>query len=116
MQLVEELARNTSQGRQTDLILLHFSKAFARVNHLNILHKLHQHGARGNTLSWIKVFLTGRSQTLALEGESLSEIPVNSGGPQGSVLGPISFLLYINDLPENIHSQVQLFADDTCTR
>ena len=80
---------------------------------MKLLHKLHQHGARGNTLSWIKAFLTGRSQTVVLEGESSSEIPVNSGVPQGSVIGPLLFLLHINDLPENIHSQVRLFADDT---
>ena len=113
IQLVEELARNTSQGRQTDLILLDFSKAFDRVNHMKLLHKLHQHGVRGNTLSWKKAFLTGQSQTVVLEGESSSEIPVNSEVLQGSVLGPLLFLLYINDLPENIHSQVLLFADDT---
>ena len=115
IQLVEELAYNTSQGRQTDLILLDFSKAFDRVNHMKLLHKLHQHGVRGNTLSWIKAFLTDRSQTvvLVLEGESSSEIPVNSGVPQGSVLGPLLFLLFINALLENIHSQMRLFADDT---
>ena len=74
IQLVEELARNTSQGRQTDLILLDFNKAFDRVNHMKLLHKLHQHGARGNTLSSIKAFLTGRSETVILEGASSSEI------------------------------------------
>ena len=115
IQLVEKLVRNTSQGRQTDLILLDFSKAFDRVNHFNLLHKLNQHGVKGNTLSWIKAFLTRRPQTVVLEGESSSEIPVNSGVPQGSMLGPLLFLLYINDLPENIHSQVRLFADDTAT-
>ena len=114
IQLVEELVRNTSQGRQTDLILLDFSKAFDRVNHFNLLHKLNQHGVKCNTLSWIKAFLTRRPQTVVLEGESSSEIPVNSGVPQGSMLGPL-FLLYINDLPENILSQVRLFADDTAT-
>ena len=114
IQLVEELACNTSQDRQTDLILLDFTKAFDRVNHMKLLHKLHQHGVRGNTLSWIKAFLTTCrcSQTVILEGESSSEIPVNSGVPQGSVVAPLLFLLYINDLPEDIHSQVRLFADD----
>ena len=110
IQLVEELARSTSQGRQTDLILLDLSKAYDRVNHMKLLHKLHQHGVRGNTLSWIKAFLTRRSQTVVLEDEGSSEIPVNSGAPQGSVLGPLLLLLYINDLPENIHSQVRLFC------
>ena len=75
---------------------------------MKLLHKLYQHGARGST----QAFLTGRSETVVLEGESSSEIPVNSGVPQGSVLGPLLFLLYINDLPENIYSQVRLFADD----
>ena len=78
-----------------------------------LLHKIHQHGARGNTLSWTKAFLTGHSQIVILEGESSSEIPVNSGVPQGSVLGPLLILVHINDLPENVHSQVRLFADDT---
>ena len=75
IQLVEELARNTSQGRQNDLILLDFIKAFDRVNHQNFLFKLHQHGVRGHTLSRIKAFLIGRSQKL--DGESSSEIPVH---------------------------------------
>ena len=74
---------------------------------MKLLHKLYQHGARGDT----QAFLTGRSETVVLEGESSSEIPVNSGVPQGSVLGPLLFFT-INDLPENIYSQVRLFADD----
>ena len=94
IQLVEELARNTSQGRQTDLILLDFSKAFDRVNHMKLLHKLHQHGVRGNTLSWIKAFLTGRSQTVVLAGESSSEIPVNSSPSRFCAWPFIVFTIY----------------------
>ena len=90
---------------QTDLILLDFSKAFDKVNHLKLLYKLSTFGITGNTLKWIEAFLIGRSQTVVLEGESSKEVPVTSGVPQGSVLGPLIFLLYINDLPENIKSQ-----------
>ena len=111
--LVEDLARNLIQGHQTDLILLDFSKAFDKVNHLKLLYKLHQHGIQDNTLHWVKSFLIGRRQSVLVNGDMSDEVPVTSGVPQGSVLGPLLFLLYINDLPENIVSQVRLFADDT---
>ena len=58
-------------------------------------------------------FLVGRRQTVVLDGESSDELPVLSGVPQGSVMGPILFLLYINDLPGNVRSQVPLFEEDT---
>ena len=67
----------------------------------------------GKTLNTIKSFLIGRSQTVVLDGESSNEVPVTSGVPLGSVLGLLLFLLYINDLPDNIQSQIRLFADDT---
>ena len=71
------------------------------------------HDTKGSTLKWIRPFLIGRTQTVVLEGEISEELSVASGVPQGSVLGSILFLLYTNDLPENIHSKVRLFADDT---
>ena len=111
--LFEDLARNTSVGKQTDLILLDFSKAFDKVNHSKLIWKLHQYGIRGNALSWIQAFLGNRSQTVVIEGEESGSVPVSSGVPQGSVLGPILFLVFINDLPEKLSSQVRLFADDT---
>ena len=103
-QLVEDLTRSLTNGKQTDRILLDFSKAFDKVNHLKLLHKLQMHGVQGKTLSWIQSFLVRRTQSVVLEGECAS------GVPQGSVLGPILFLLYINDLPDNVQSQVRLFA------
>ena len=113
IQLVEDLGRQLVDGKQVDLVLLDFSKAFDKVSHSKLLFKLSQHGVKGNTLNWIRAFLVGRTQAVVLEGESSSEVPVTSGVPQGSVLGPLLFLIYINDLPQNIQSQVRLFADDT---
>ena len=72
---------------------------------------IHYAGNRG--IHWIRAFLVGRTQAVVLEGESSSEVSVTSGMPQGSVLGPLLFLLYINDLPQNIQAQVRLFAADT---
>ena len=113
--LFEDLAKNTSAGKQTDLILLDFSKAFDKVNHSKLIWKLHQYRIRGNALSWIRAFLgtCNRSQTVVIEFEESGSVPVSSGVPQGSVLGPILFPAFINDLPEKLASQVRLFADDT---
>ena len=83
-----------------------------KVTHLKLLFKLQVHGVQGKTLGWIESLLVARSKTFVLDGESSDELPVLSRVPHGSVLGPILFLLYINDLPENVLSQARLFADD----
>ena len=111
--LIEDLARNASVGKQTDIILLDFSKAFDKVNHSKLLWKLHQYGIRGHVLNWVRAFLGSRSQRVVIKGEESESIPVTSGDPQGSVLGLILFLIYINDLPDEVCSQVRLFAEDT---
>ena len=93
-------------------MVLHMTKAFDKVPHRRLLHKLDYYGIRGPTHKWISSWLPGRSQQVVLDGQASDLVPVLSGVPQGSVLGPILFLIFINDLPDNIKSSVRLFADD----
>ena len=90
-----------------------FSKAFDVVPHQRLLNKLNFYGIRGNALKWIEAFLTGRTQQVVVDGEMSDIAPVTSGVPQGSVLGPILFLTFINDKPETVSSRCRLFADDS---
>ena len=89
-----------------------FSKAFDRVPHERLLKKLDHYGIRGKILDWIRAFLTNRTQKVTVEGVVSESIHVKSGVPQGSVLGPILFLVFINDLPSSVQSRSRLFADD----
>ena len=86
------------QHKQTDLILLDFSEAFDTVSHQRLLTKLRYYGITGSTYNWIQTWLTCHYQYVALDSESLSFIPVLSGVPQGTALGALMFLLYINDI------------------
>ena len=110
--LVHDLASAMDKGIQTDMVFLDFSKAFGRVPHQRLLRKLHQYGIRGHLHEWISSFLTGRTQSVVAEGISSESAPVVSRVPQGSVLGPLLFLLFINDLPDNLTSKTRLFSDD----
>ncbi len=110
---IDDLASTIDATKQTDLILLDFSKAFDRVPHQRLLRKLAHYGVTGKPLAWIESFLMNRSQEVVVEGERSEKGAVTSGVPQGSVLGPTLFLVYINDLSADISSNVRLFADDT---
>ena len=90
-----------------------FSKAFDKVSHARLVKKLEFYGVRGKTNNWIENFLGNRKQSVVVEGEKSAYVPVLSGVPQGSVLGPCLFLFYINDIQDGLHSTVRLFADDT---
>ena len=94
------------------LAVFDFAKAFDSVPHDLLLAKLPIYGIQGNVLRWISGFLVHRKQRVVLDGMPSEWLPVDSGVPQGSVLGPLLFLLYINDISENISSTVRLFADD----
>lgn len=96
-----------------DTIYLDFAKAFDKVSHRKLLTKLNAYGIRGNVLSWIKDFLLDRRQQVSVKGEKSEWQHVLSGVPQGSVLGPILFIIFINDIPEAANSIVKIFADDT---
>ncbi|KAL8613962.1 hypothetical protein ACOMHN_023198 [Nucella lapillus] len=113
LELVEELTSNMVDGLQTDMVILDFAKAFDKVNHSLLLHKIHDYGIKGKTNKWIKSFQSNRRQAVVVDGEKAEFSSVKSGVPQGSVLGPCLFLVYINDLPKNLNSKVRIFADDT---
>ena len=112
---IQDLASTIDVMGQTDVILLDFSKAFDKVQHLRLLSKIRYYGIQNNLNRWISSFLEGRNQQVLLDGSSSTSSPVESGVPQGSVLGPLLFLLYINDLQKYIspESVARLFADDS---
>ena len=115
IQFTQDLYDTFNQGGQTDVIVMDFSKAFDKVDHQRLLLKLHRLGININTtvIAWIKSFLSGRSQNVVLDGEQSGACQVLSGVLQGSALGPCLFLMYINDMPDSIKSNIRLFADDT---
>ena len=111
---MDGIFRELNSGNEVDVIYLDYSKAFDRVNHAILLAKLEKLGIKGKVLNWIKDFLSGRYQTVTVDGEKSNFELVKSGVPQGTVLGPILFIIYVADLQSQvIHCKVRTFADDT---
>ena len=111
---IQGIAEKLKSGKdQIDVILLDFANAFDKVPHKRLLHKLCHYGVRGKTLQWITSFLSSRTQQVLVEGCESVKLDVLSGVLQGTVLGPLLFLVYINDLPEVVSTSTRrLFADD----
>jgi hypothetical protein len=111
--LTQELHEYLEAKEQVDMIVLDFSKAFDKVPHRRLMRKLWNYGIRGTTHAWIQAFLVDRSQRVMVDGEHSEWAKVESGVPQGTVLGPVLFLAFINDLPKAVpNARVRLFADD----
>ena len=107
----EEITKWVDDGSPVDVVYLDFQKAFDKVPHQRLILKLK--GIGNDVINWIEKWLTHRRQRVIVDGEISNWKSVLSEVPQGSVLGPILFLIYINDLEDDISSKVLKFADDT---
>lgn len=110
--VTHDWAKNIDDGKQTDIFILDFEKAFDTVPHEKLKSKLNGYGISGKTLNWIDAFLCHRRQCVVVKGTKSKWSTVESGVPQGTVLGPVLFSLHINDILDDIDSEIRLFADD----
>lgn len=114
LECVNVWSNGVANRKSIDVIYLDYQKAFDTVSHEKLLYKLEKYGIRDKVLNWIRAFLSNRTQAVCIDGVFSSISQVLSGVPQGSVLGPILFLLYVNDVIDKIPDKVEikLFADD----
>ena len=110
--ICQDIADSLDDGENIDAIIVDFSKAFDLVPHGRLLTKIANSGVDPRVVTWVKEFLSGRTQRVRVEEQLSEEVRVTSGVPQGSVLGPLLFLAYINDIWRNMESTIRLFADD----
>ena len=115
LEVLDYIGSLLDSGKQTDVVYMDMSKAFDKVHHKDLLSKLKNvYGISGTLLCWFESYLLNRKQRVTVLGATSSARPVRSGVPQGSILDPMLFLLYTNDLPDAIeHSKIACFADDT---
>ena len=111
---LHNIFKSLDEKREVDTIYIDFSKAFDTVPHRELICKLKCFGIAGELLLWFQGYLTSRTHTVSRDGTTSNTLPVVSGVPQGSILGPLLFLIYVNDLPEHMQaSSLFMFADDT---
>ena len=113
LEVIEDFTKMTDAQKPVDIIYLDFRKAFDSVPHQRLLLKLASYGITGNILKWTESFLTDRSQVVRIGDIKSNHAKVTSGIPQGSILGPVLFTIFINDLPDEVLSTCKIFADDT---
>ena len=109
----EIIPKSVDDGSPVVVFYLDFQKAFDQVPHQRLLIKLKSHGKGVNIVKWIQNWLNNRKQMVSVEGETSAWTAVHSGVPQGAVLGPLLFLVYIDDLEDGAASNILKFADDT---
>ena len=107
-----EVGAMLDQGGQTDVIFNKISKAFDSVPHNLLIHKLRSFGFNGNLQNWNQNYLSYIHQSVIIDGNESDSLSVTSGVPQGSILDPLFFVLYINDLPKVCNFKVSLYAND----
>ena len=105
--------RALDDGKEVRAVFCDISKAFDRVWHRGLIAKLHHYGICGSLLDWFKSYLSNRLQRVVIPGGDSDWMKIKAGVPQGSILGPLLFILYINDIVHDIQSCIRLFADDT---
>ena len=113
LHVMDILTKSLDRGVPVDVVYMDLQKGFDTMPHKRLLYKIKYYGTTGNLLRWIAEFLSNRLQCVVLNGKKSSWQDVKSGIPQGSILGPLLFLVYVNNLPRSITSHVFLFADDT---
>ena len=111
--IVHNIYNGIEHSKEARMVFLDISKAFDKVWHVGLLFKLRQLGISASIVSWIESYLTNRYQRVVIHGQASSWLPIEAGVPQGSILGPLLFLVYINDLVDDLSCDVRLFADDT---